>query len=973
MPADTGRSLGGFVIPVAPRDGDLLMSSLRVWRWRTGDTQRVLLEGDVLLNLDGWSFETDQALVWIDRVPSAAGVVTQVVIFMPQTRPGTHATTSHARGRNLLVVGTLRGRTLLDTALVHDVAPPAGATILTQGEQRLADYVASVRMDPPLLSTHPTTVPGATVPEQDGDLPLRGQYGSTDRTPWLHRPGATIAFSADAVVMAGGEEHATIVADGAVAIEYRPLRGGDQYGRMRMTAERAVIFLQPGTLQELTGSNLSADDVRGVYLEGGVTAVAERDDYEVRAPRMFYDFQTDQAIMLDAVLRTYDRKRGAPVIARADELRQLAQQQWSMKNVVLSASSFAVPTLALASREAKLTRTPPVVDTDGAIHDSTIVVEGTGNTIQAGGMPIFYWPHFKGSPQNIPLRGIRTGWDEDKGALIETTWDIYALLGMESPRGETLELDVDAYGERGVGAGVQWSRYTPDSSSSLRLYGLMDSGTQRTDAGLLQAVPRSERYEAVWEDTTMLSPEWMLQTQLSKFSDSTFISAWREDSFRNRRQYETAAFLKWQDDAKEFSLLVDFDLNDFVSNSWLLASQGFSLDEMPRASLRFFGADIMERLTWTSEWHISRFRANIAEGTPSSNGVFGQAFLNNNDQPLGDNDSIADNLAATENIHDNWAMRAISSHHIAMPLHYGSLDVTPFVVGQIQGFLEKEANMDPDAEDMRAIGGAGVTLSTTVQRVWNDVEDRVLDLHRLRAVLEPSVTAFYSGSNFDPADALVNPQYDPWFDDTSRGGALRLALRSTLQTMRGGPGQWFDVDWLKFEVGAVFSHDASPRRYSTPQWFQSNPLFSQLGNFSDGRVRWQLGEGVAAIGEGVWDFDNNHMARGSGGVQLTHSPRFTTSAEYRYIEVPDSFINANTESLINAARGELLSFNAQYEVGKKYDIRVQPVWNFSENDWQSFRADIRRSYPDFDLDFYIRYDQIRDETSAGVRLGQTRF
>ena len=819
----------------------------------------------------------------------------------------------------------------------------------------------------------PLTCRGSLFPKLTAIFLYAARFGSNAKTPWLRRQGASIAFSADSVVLAGGDQDATIVVDGAVAIEYRPLRGGDQYGRMRLTSERAVIFLAPGTLEELAGSSLSVEDVRGVYLEGGVTAVAERDDYEVRAPRMYYDFQTDRAIMLDAVLRTYDRKRGAPVIARAGELRQVAEQQWSMKNVVISASSFAVPTLALASREAKFTRTAPIVDTDGTIHDSTVVVEATGNTIEAGGVPIFYWPHFKGSPQNLPLRGIRSGWDQYKGALVETTWDIYALMGMDSPRGETMELEVDAYAERGVGAGLLWSKHTPDADSSLRLYGILDSGTQRTDAGLEQAVPVHERYEAVWEDTLMLSPEWMLQTQLSKFSDSTFVSAWRERDFRNRRQYETSAFLKWQDDASEFSLLTQYDLNNFMSNSWLLASQGFSLDEFPRASMRFFGADIMERVTWTSEWHFTRFRANITQGTPSSNGVFGNAFLNGADQPIGFNDSIADNLAATENIHDDWATRVISSHHLAMPMRFGSIDVTPFAVGQIQGFLQREANTDPNADDMRAIGGAGVTVSTSLQRVWNDVEHRVLDLHRLRAVVEPSITAFYSGSNFDPADNSVNPQYDPWFDDTSRGGALRMAVRSTLQTMRGGPGQWFDVDWLKFEVGAVFVQDASPRRYATPQWFQSNPLFSQLGNFADSRIRWQLGEGVAAIGEGIWDFDNNQIARGSAGVQLTHSPRFSTSAEYRYIEVPDSFAAANSEALINAARGELLSFNAQYEVGTKYDIRVQPVWNFSENDWQSFRADIRRSYPDFDLDFYIRYDQIRDETSAGVRLGQTRF
>jgi hypothetical protein len=259
-----------------------------------------------------------------------------------------------------------------------------------------------------------------------------------------------------------------------------------------------------------------------------------------------------------------------------------------------------------------------------------------------------------------------------------------------------------------------------------------------------------------------------------------------------------------------------------------------------------------------------------------------------------------------------------------------------------------------------------------MQRVWNDVEHRVLDLHRLRAILEPSFTAWYAGANFNPGSDDENPQYDPWVDDTSRGGAVRMALRSTVQTMRGGPGQWFDVDVLKMEMGAVFSRGESQRRYPTPQWFQSNPLYSQLGNFADGRLRWQLGEGVSVIGEGVWDFDSSFFTRGSAGIQLQHSPRFNTAAEFRYIEVPDSFLALNPGAL-RAARGELLAFRAQYEVGDLYDIRVAPIWNFSENDFQSIRVNVMRAFPDFDLNFYVSYDQIRGETRGGVSLGHTRF
>ena len=37
------------------------------------DTQRLLLTGDVMVQITGWTFEAQQAVVWINRVPSEKG------------------------------------------------------------------------------------------------------------------------------------------------------------------------------------------------------------------------------------------------------------------------------------------------------------------------------------------------------------------------------------------------------------------------------------------------------------------------------------------------------------------------------------------------------------------------------------------------------------------------------------------------------------------------------------------------------------------------------------------------------------------------------------------------------------------------------------------------------------------------------------------------------------------------------------
>jgi hypothetical protein len=69
----------------------------------------------------------------------------------------------------------------------------------------------------------------------------------------------------------------------------------------------------------------------------------------------------------------------------------------------------------------------------------------------------------------------------------------------------------------------------------------------------------------------------------------------------------------------------------------------------------------------------------------------------------------------------------------------------------------------------------------------------------------------------------------------------------------------------------------------------------------------------------------------------------------------------------------LLSFPIRYEVSKTYLVSVNPQYNFSEDDFQSVSATLTRRLADFDLLFYISYDQIRDETVAGMRLSNTKF
>ena len=145
--------------------------------------------------------------------------------------------------------------------------------------------------------------------------------------------------------------------------------------------------------------------------------------------------------------------------------------------------------------------------------ESSILVDAQDNTLRAGDMPFFYWPRFRGGVDNIPLRGVSTGFGDYEGVMVETTWDVYSLLGIKPPDGIDMTIDVDGYSKRGGGLGYDLAIDRLGHKAQLDLYGMYDSGQQVTDTGIVQDVPKEIRYATLWENTLQLDPSWTIQTQ----------------------------------------------------------------------------------------------------------------------------------------------------------------------------------------------------------------------------------------------------------------------------------------------------------------------------------------------------------------------------------------------------------------------------------------------------------------------------
>ncbi len=992
-----GSSLGGFVLPILPIQHDLEISTTQATRWRIDDTQRLLLQGDVEIELGTYSFRSETAVLWINRLPSADGLKTQIAAWFPSVAEPNRRAGLGASGRDVLVTATIDGEVKLRAVVMGE--GPVRSAVVARGEARLAKHLRRIASPPlprlsrqigvklPPLPPKPILEPGGSItrsvaeeeppsassillPESgDGELPI-------------FDPRGLVSFNANEVVI--DESKDAIIVVGSVVIDYDGTNTIDDLRRLSLVAERGVVFLKSDTIKTLRegGSVVQAESIEGIYLEGAVRATDG--SYTVRGSSVYYDLPNNQAAVMDAVLRTYTRKgRNLPVYARAEELRQVASDQWRAKRATVSTSEFFTPHLSIG-----LDRITISERTD-ASGDSTTWLEGDGLTMAALGIPFFYWPSFEGEAESPPLKEVRSGYQRFKGLGISTEWDLFQLLGLARPKGVEAELLLDGWLERGPAAGLVLDLSSIGGVSGrgrLDAYGLYDfGGTDRSSAGVDVTIEEEMRGQIVGEYRATLSADLYLEAQLSYLSDETWATAWREREYRSRREYESSLYLNYSPDNTALSVLARSQLNEFMSNGWAIASQPYFVEKLPEINYDRAGDDIADVVTWSSTWNFANMRISPTAGTANSLGVRPQTFgISAGDVPVQD-------LYSDAGYTDEAVQRFYTRQEFALPLSGEGWAAAPFVFGRFNGYMNgdddeyrRQQSLDPDLGDYGVMLGGGVRASTQFQTVDNTARSRTFDVHRLRHILEPYTTLWY-GWDSQPPGAF--PLYDQRVEGATGGTAAQIGMRQTLQTQRGGPGNRVSVDMLVLNYGAVFNDgsddfqrtdligpNGQPNLYA---WTQSpypsferwEPELSQWGSHAYGSALWRVSSSLNIAANGLFNWETREvydysgsvptlrtmsgLLRGSTGVELTHNPDTSSYVEYRYLA---------------ASEDELLQAGLTYRIGRLYQLGLGPQYDLRRGEFRAASATLRRTLPDFDFLITVQYDLIQDETTFGLKL-----
>ena len=755
-------------------------------------------------------------------------------------------------------------------------------------------------------------------------------------------PAGTVSLTFDEMIVDLGQEQPYAVLMGKVGVMYV-----DEKGQLAMSlrADQAVIFLRKQDKEyQQVFSKLDAADVVGVYLEDNVQVT--NGDYNVRAPRAYYDTTKNKAVVLDAVMYTWNVRKKVPLYVRAEKIMQMSQTQWQASNAKLTTSEFAEPHFAIAARTITLTQ---IQDKNGE-SDYRYSANDVGLTW--GSAKLFGGGHMGGRLQEIPLRSVAMSYSGNNGPTVQSTWDTFMLLGRDRPEGVQSTTSIDYLGRHGVGLGLDLDYDKPNMEGLHKGYALLhDDGED--EIGGRDEIGHDGDFRGFYrgQHRSFLENGWELSLEMGYASDETFLEELFVQEVENEKPYETSLYLLKQQDQTSMSFYANYELNEFTMNSAQLQYQGYTVEKLPEVGFHSVGESLFDNhMTYYGQTTASYMRVQPGEDTPADRGftnaqsllLFGQA-----------NTVSFENAYNATNAPEGFVMRLDSRHEIQAPMKLGSVDLVPYAVGRATVYDDDFNAYNGNDENVRLWGSAGLRAHTQFNKTISNLDSRLFDLHNIRHIIEPSVDVSFSGTSIEATDL---PIFDYDVEGLRDGTTVSVGLRNTFQTQRGGPGRWRSVDWLIVDSHyVVSSDDAEPNPNVLAHYFGYRPEDTRGGEYFHTSVAWMISDSLASMSEFTYDFDQDKLTQWRTGLTLEHSPVLATFVDYQEIDTLDT---------------RLLTYGFSYRITSKYFMTFAHRMDFSSggDDQRSIDVTLVRELPRWHLIGLYSLDETDGDQTFGIML-----
>ncbi len=653
-------------------------------------------------------------------------------------------------------------------------------------------------------------------------------------------------------------------------------------------------------------------EVEAAYLEGDV--VMAQGPNTIRASKLYYDFLDDRALILDAVVRTSVTQRSIPLYVRASEIRQLSRNRFTAQDAMLTTSEFHTPHYHVGVERVELVNRTPldITGQQRGLRAGTFSIRHA--TLNVEGKPILYWPYVRGriDASETSIKSLRTGYSDDFGVELESEWQFFNVLGLETPDGFDSTLSLDFFSERGPAVGID-ADYTRDTYFGLvRSYLLWDSDEDFLGRDREEPSIQDIRGRFLLRHRHYLQDDWELSLELSYISDSSFLEEFFESEFDNEKEQETLFRLKKQRANWAFTVTTQPRILDFTTQT----------ERLPEFTYHVVGEPVGDFGTWYGENRLGIVRLRPGH----------QTFR----ELLRDGRIVGSGSVA----------RSDSRHEIGIPLDVGPLRFVPFV-----GVRTTSWDDSPGSGGLsRVLVSCGLRGSMYLERVYPDARSSLFDIDGIRHVIKPDITAWVAGANRQP-DELFR------FDDTVEGvgetDGVALGLRQRWQTKRGAGATRRTVDFLTLDVEVGLFNDAPGEIITNGYGSFSRPENSLSRNYVNSSAIWRLNDRTALLSEMNYDVNDGEVDIFNVSVAVERTPRLSYLLGYRLIEETDS---------------ELLGFDLNYRLSEKHTLAIREAFDLAEGRSLDFTVALIRKFPGWFGAVSFALDEPEDDFGVSISI-----
>lgn len=713
--------------------------------------------------------------------------------------------------------------------------------------------------------------------------------------------------------------------------------------------ETTTQSVEPEDEPKLTGdepTDVQAAEkwVSAVYLEGDV--VLTRGDRMIRADKLFYDFENDKALILDVVTRALEPSRGLPIYVRAEQIRQLNTTTYQATNAQVTTSEFHTPHVAIGAREVTfedLTPRDAKGDIVGVMAGKYVARD---TTLNMDGKPIAYWPYSAGTfaQDRQAFRRATFGYDSDFGGRFETDWSLFNLMGVEAPEGYDANLHMDYYTRRGPATGLDVDYKRDDYYGLFRSYYIHDDGTDDLGPTRGGEPDHENRGRALLRHRQLLPKGWELTVEGAYISDDQFLESFYRNEFENAKEQETLLRLLKRQDNWQYSVIANWRVNEFDTQTERLPDNRFTLIGEPLGDVATFYSD--------NRLGVVRYRRD--------------------ERDIFTTQDRFDNLGTTGSV-----LRGDTRQEAQMPLpDLGPIKLTPFISGRGTAW-DDQPRSQGEGGTTRGLVDYGIHANMMASRVYENVRSDLFDLNKIKHVVKGDVTAFNGHSNKDPME--LTP-FDSGVEDVADFGGVVMGLRQRWQTKRGGPGKWRSVDWIVFDLEAGFFRNSESDENTHGDFIMARPEDSISSNYIAANFQYRLSDSTMLVYDGVYDPNRHNMGTSAVSLAVEREPRVSYFLGWRYIHDTDNSLVV-FGSNYKLSEKHIIAFRETYDVdlGRNYStqvvyIRKWPRW------YTAVSFDVDRALEDVGVNFSIwpegapqfgvgskRYTGLTDSIGLGLR------